>query len=95
FIASSQEPTMAWALQAQTKDEAIARCEQLSLTKDVTKKTVCITHFAAHFNDQTLCETISSLKDKESCLMNAFVLQGDTSVCKDITIDSNKQLCLV
>lgn len=85
------ESSLSWALQAQTSQEAQLRCEQL----DSSQRLFCITQLAAQLQDDSLCQTLDSLEDVENCLMNAFVLQGDASVCQAITLDSNKQLCLV
>jgi len=66
-----------------------AYCQEIkaSLLKDE-----CFVYVASLSKDASYCDLVNDQSRKEDCKMD-FVLTGNSSLCTEMTLDENKQLC--
>lgn len=66
-----------------------AYCQQIN---KAILKDECFVYLASSSKDESYCDLVNDQGRKEDCKIG-FVLNGNTSLCSEITLDENKQLC--
>ncbi|MGM5481038.1 MAG: hypothetical protein ACQESE_01365 [Nanobdellota archaeon] len=77
------------ALEAKTKETAVAQCSQMSISRATQE---CLSAIAREYDDETVCELADSQENKEECYID-LVLGGKQELCNELELPENKQFC--
>jgi hypothetical protein len=85
----SDDDILSKASSASSPEEMAGFC---SLLSDASLKGSCYSSLAERFSDSSYCSFIEDQSSREDCLIN-FVLMDDLTVCDDISLPENVNLC--